>query len=191
MSSACRTAVQTVALPAIAGVAGISTGRTFSLPGSPAVTTQPATLEPEGLAFSADSGAAYVTLQENNAVARLSLSDPLPATLPVANIFGLGQVNFLTDQANDGVYAPLQQLSSLREPDGIRAVELASARYLVTADEGDTAPAPRGGRTLSVFDATTGQLVGDAGNQLADLANRRPRAQLRASTNSAPWSTTP
>ncbi len=43
--------------------------------------------------------------------------------------------------------------------------------YFVTADEGDTANAagssgPRGGRTVSVFNAKTGAFVGDTGNQL-------------------------
>jgi uncharacterized protein len=45
----------------------------------------------------------------------------------------------------------------------------------VTADEGDTrnaagASGPRGGRTVSAFDARTGDLLGDTGSQLDDAA---------------------
>jgi hypothetical protein len=164
--------VQVVELPDISGVPGVTSGRTYDLSGNPPVTNQPGTVEPEGLAFAPDSQTVFVSLQENNAVARLSLTGALPATLPVSQIFGLGQVNFLTDRTNDGAYIPNQQLTTFREPDGLRAVEIDGTLYVVTADEGDTRPNPRGGRTVSIFNATTGALVSDLGNQLADLADR-------------------
>jgi hypothetical protein len=63
------------------------------------------------------------------------------------------------------------------EPDGITMA--ANGRYFVTADEGDTdsdasilaedQPAS-GGRSVSVFEAETGILVGDTGNQLDEVA---------------------
>jgi len=70
-----------------------------------------------------------------------------------------------------------QSMTGLREPDGITTV--ANGRYFVTADEGDTdldSSIPSegkpisGGRTVSVFDAATGTLLGDTGNQLDEVA---------------------
>ncbi|MFV9503855.1 MAG: ExeM/NucH family extracellular endonuclease [Oscillochloridaceae bacterium umkhey_bin13] len=160
----------TVEFPSIAGVPGVGSGRTFDVPGNPVVNNAPGTIEPEGIAFAPDSSVVYLALQENNAIARLSLTDPLPSMLPVGNIFGLGQVDFLTDRINDNSYNPVNRLNVPREPDGIRVVEIGGTRYLLTADEGDTRPNPRGGRTMSIFNAATGALVADLGNQLADLA---------------------
>ena len=60
---------------------------------------------------------------------------------------------------------------TFREPDGIALNQ--TGRSFVTANEGDTRNASggsgvRGGRTVSVFDARTGKLLGDTGSQLDD-----------------------
>jgi hypothetical protein len=162
----------TVELPNIAGVAGVSSGRTHGDASGAAITNAPGTIEPEGVAFAADSSTVYVTLQENNAVARLSLGGALPATLPVSEIFGLGQTTHAADLTSNSTYAPTQTLTAFREPDGLRSVDIGGTRYVVTADEGDTRPNPRGGRTISIFNAATGALVADTGSQLDDLAAR-------------------
>jgi len=159
-----------VELPDLSSLPGVAANRRYDVSGNPLVSNAPGGLEPEGIAFAPDSSAVYVTLQENNAIIRLDLNAPLPATLPASNAFGLGATNHPADLINDGRYDPSQQLTALREPDGVRAVVIGGVTYLVTADEGDTRPNPRGGRTLSIFNAATGELVADAGAQLDDLA---------------------
>ena len=90
---------------------------------------------------------------------------------------GLGTVRHAADIIDDGTYDPSAELFALREPDGI-AVS-ADGRYLISADEGDSDPKigktkaglpSGGGRTLSVFDAISGKLLGDTGSQFDDKA---------------------
>lgn len=164
--------ISTIEFPDISGVPGVSVGRTHGDASGAPITNAPGTIEPEGIAFAPDSQSVYIALQENNAIARLNLAAPLPAVLPVANVSGLGQVVIQTDLTNDGVYNPNQLLVAFREPDGIRVVEIDGTLYLLTADEGDTRPNPRGGRTMSIFKAETGEFVADLGNQLGDLADQ-------------------
>ncbi len=92
-------------------------------------------------------------------------------------VFGLGTVRHAADIIDDGKYDPAAELFALREPDAL-AVS-ADGRYLVSADEGDTDPKiaktkaglpSGGGRTVSVFDAMSGKLLGDTGSQLDDMA---------------------
>jgi hypothetical protein len=158
--------VTTLDLPTLTGSPGFSTGRTDDI-GRLAITNAPATLEPESVAFSHNSRFAYVTLQENNGIARVDV-----LTHKVAFV-GVGQTTHLADLTNDGSYGPVESLTAFREPDGI--VLDVTGRFFVTADEGDTRNAagssgPRGGRTLSVFDAKNGALLSDTGAQLDDAA---------------------
>ena len=158
--------VENVALVSIAGVPGVSSGRTDDLAGLP-IDHQPPTIEPENIAFSHDSRFAYITLQENNAVVRLELRTGEMA------VVGLGQTTHLADLTNGGGYLATEMLTAFREPDGI-AVDK-TGRFFVTADEGDTRNAlgqsgVRGGRTISVFDARTGAFIADTGSQLDDAA---------------------
>jgi DNA-binding beta-propeller fold protein YncE len=158
--------VTNVALPSLAGVPGFSTARTDDIARLP-VDNTPATIEPESVAFSRNSRFAYVTLQENNGVVRV---DVLTGEL---TFLGLGQTSHATDLQVDGLYNPVDLLTAFREPDGIALDQ--TGRFFVTADEGDTrnaagSSAPRGGRTVSVFDADTGVLVGDTGSQIDDAA---------------------
>ena len=159
--------VTQVPLTAVTGVTGISTGRTDDI-GRLSIDNTPATLEPESVAFSGNSRFAYVTLQENNAVLRLDLK-----TL-AKDIVGLGMVSHVADTSTAGGYNPATTLTTFREPDGI-AVDK-TGRFFVTADEGDTrdsagSGALRGGRTVSVFDASSGAFIADTGNQLDAAAN--------------------
>jgi hypothetical protein len=60
-----------------------------------------------------------------------------------------------------------------REPDGIALDQ--TGRFFVTANEGDSRTSAggggvRGGRTVSIFDSTTGALLGETGKQLDDAA---------------------
>lgn len=158
--------VSTLALSSLSGVAGVSTGRTDDI-ARLSIDNSPNTLEPESVAFSHDSRFAYVTLQENNAVVRVDLRTR------EMTVVGLGQTTHAADLINGADYTPTQVLTAFREPDGIALDQ--TNRFFVTADEGDTRNAagsgsPRGGRTVSVFDARTGALLGDTGSQLDDAA---------------------
>lgn len=159
--------VTQIALPSAAGVPGFSVDRKDDL-ARLSITNEPNTLEPESVTFDKRSRYAFVTLQENNAVVRLSLRS--------GNVtyFGLGTTSHLADLTVGGGYSPTQDYVSLREPDGV-FVFGSNGRYVVTADEGDTRNAagssgPRGGRTVSVLDTVTGTVV-DTGNALDDIAN--------------------
>ncbi|SHJ23139.1 Por secretion system C-terminal sorting domain-containing protein [Hymenobacter daecheongensis DSM 21074] len=98
-------------------------------------------LEPEYVAVSADSRLAYITLQENNAVATLDLSQSTPQWV---SLRGLGtqdhsQPGFsldASDQTPDVLLANWP-IRGMRQPDALAAFEVAGQRYLLTANEGD------------------------------------------------------
>jgi hypothetical protein len=139
----------------------------------PIRTHSPALLEPEYIAITPDAKKAYVTLQEDDAVAVVDLTSE-----QVIGYYGLGASQHKVDARYDGWVKFDQSMTGLREPDGITTV--ANGRYFVTADEGDTDEdngsasgkdqPVSGGRTVSVFDAATGALLGDTGNQLDEFA---------------------
>jgi hypothetical protein len=159
--------VTNVALPSLAGVLGVSTDRTDDTARLP-VDNTPGTIEPESVAFSENSRFAYVTLQENNAVVQVDVRTGQ------LTLFGLFKTTHAADLQPNGFYQPVETLTAFREPDGIALDR--TGRFFVTADEGDTRNAaggagPRGGRTVSVFDAEAGVLLGDTGSQLDDAAD--------------------
>ncbi|MDM3870175.1 hypothetical protein QSV34_02270 [Porticoccus sp. W117] len=130
-------------------------------------------LEPEYLAFTPDGATLFVALQENNAVVVVDTS-----TAKVERSFGLGVTRHLADTQDDGRVAFVNELTAFREPDGIALGN--NGKWLLTADEGDTEPKASkinagqkagGGRTLSIFDAASGELLGDTGNQLDAMAH--------------------
>jgi hypothetical protein len=131
-----------------------------------------ALLEPEYIAITPDGSKAYVTLQEDDAVAVVDLIDE-----QVISYYGLGASHHKTDDRYDGWVKFDHPMTGLREPDGIATA--ANGRYFVTADEGDTDPDTSlssdeqpvgGGRSVSVFEAATGALLGDTGNQIDEVA---------------------
>lgn len=108
--------------------------------------------QPEGLAISKDSQLAYVTLQENNALATINLR-----TATVASVISLGTTNHLADIVNESGTDVDDPFRGRRESDGIALSH--DGRWLFTADEGDT-ERPRtpplefsGGRTMTVLSA--------------------------------------
>ncbi len=137
----------------------------------PIKSYSPALLEPEYIAISPDATRAYVTLQEENAVAVVDL-----ITEKIIRYFNLGTTVHSMDSHADGWIQFNQNQTSTREPDGIATI--ANGRYFVTADEGDADFATKepednifsGGRSVSVFDAYSGNFVGDTGNQLDEIA---------------------
>jgi DNA-binding beta-propeller fold protein YncE len=132
----------------------------------PLPSATPEHLEPELAAISPDGTAAYVVLQENNVIVVIDI--------PGARVrysFALGATRHPADLVEDGRAAFTDELFAAREPDGMALTP--DGRWLVTADEGDTDPKASktkaglpagGGRTVSVFDAASGELMGDTGN---------------------------
>lgn len=97
-------------------------------------------LEPEYIAVSSDSSQAWVTLQENNAIAILNLS-----TGNFEQVVGLGfkdhslPGNGLDASDRDGVIniQSYDNLFGMYQPDAIGAYNYQGETYLVTANEGD------------------------------------------------------
>jgi DNA-binding beta-propeller fold protein YncE len=141
----------------------------------------PKYLEPELAAFSKDGNTAFVVLQENNGVAVIDVRNARLVDDYEDGFIGLGITTHAADISDDDPpYVDFRDtLVALREPDGIAVTP--DGRYFVTADEGDTDPKASksdmpafptaGGRTVSVFDARTGALLGDTGNQIDYHAN--------------------
>jgi DNA-binding beta-propeller fold protein YncE len=134
----------------------------------PVSADSPALREPEYIAISPDGAKAYVTLQEGNAVAVVDMINER-----MTGYHNLGTTRHAADILFDGKIEFDRPMTGRREPDGIALA--AKGRYFVTADEGDTEPASpdqplSGGRTVSVFDAATGTLLGDTGSQLDEAA---------------------
>lgn len=97
-------------------------------------------LEPEYIAISADGATAWVTLQENNALAKLDI-----ASATVTDILPLGEKDLSVD--GNGIDASDEDgkidirtfdgVVSLYQPDAIHAYSVGGSTYLVTANEGD------------------------------------------------------
>ena len=96
-------------------------------------------LEPEYVAVSADSRTAYITLQENNAIATLDLVTRQFTSLRTVGYQDHSQAGFsldASDQTPDVLLANWS-IKGMRQPDAIAAFEVAGQRYLITANEGD------------------------------------------------------
>jgi|GEM_PF-2674282 len=96
-------------------------------------------LEPEYVAVNAQGTQAWVTLQENNAVAMVDLT-----TQSISKVKSLGKIA-IKDQAmditDDGAANPVvgnpDNIFALYMPDTLQAVTIAGQDYYVTANEGD------------------------------------------------------
>ena len=122
----------------------------------------PEDLEPEYVSINS-RGQVAVTLQENNGIAVLD-----GRTGEVARIFSAGTQSVEgIDTAEDGA---IDQTGSIpetpREPDALGWI---GDDHVATANEGDWKGGTRG---WSIFDATTGEVVWDAGNSFEQLAVR-------------------
>ncbi len=145
--------------------------------------------QPETVRISADSSFILATLQENNAIARIEVPSPLPRRLSASAFsvrnfdaglrtgLGLTQGRVGEDGCRSSAYdlSLRQEFTSAREPDGIAFTP--DGRYFVTADEDNLAsvnnqsyngiPISRHGtRSISVFDAETGEFLGDSGDTI-------------------------
>ncbi|MBF6211303.1 esterase-like activity of phytase family protein [Nocardia puris] len=122
----------------------------------------PQDLEPEYVSFNG-RGEVAVTLQENNGIAIIDA-----ATATVRSIFSAGTASVSgIDTEDDGTIDQSGAITDLpREPDAIGWI---GDDHLVTANEGDWKGGTRG---WSVFDARTGEVVWDAGDEFERLAVR-------------------
>jgi len=147
-----------------------------------AVTHTPAGLQPEYVAFSPDSRYAFISMQENNGAMVIDLGTGQPANIKYFNLGTSTGTSDISD-TNPPVYNFTGAITNfLREPDGIAAFTTGGQLYFITADEGDNrnnfgGTRLRGGRSVSIFNGTTGALVGTTGPTLD--------AALFAAANSA------
>jgi len=103
-------------------------------------------IEPEYLTVSADSRTAWVTLQENNGIAKINLSSKT-----ITNIFPLGfkdysqEENHIDPSDINKAYTPASwKVKGMYMPDGIAIVEEFGIPFLFTANEGDARKYPDG-----------------------------------------------
>jgi hypothetical protein len=96
-------------------------------------------IEPEYITISSDSKTAWVTLQENNAIAKINI-----ASKTITDIFPLGFKDYsLTGNEIDpsdedkGYKAPKWNVKGMYLPDAITLLEENGTPYLFTANEGD------------------------------------------------------
>lgn len=96
-------------------------------------------VEPEYISVTPDGTKAYVTLQENNAVAVVDLT-----TDAIVDILPLGTVDFNVDSQLDALdddvidIRAFNNLVGLRMPDAIATFEIDGQTYFATANEGDS-----------------------------------------------------
>ena len=97
-------------------------------------------LEPEFITVSADSTTAWITLQENNAIAKLDI-----ASATITDIFGLGfkrhdqaKNGFDASDEDNGINIQPQPTLGMYQPDAIASFQRGNATFLVTANEGDS-----------------------------------------------------
>jgi len=109
-------------------------------------------LEPEYIAISADSRTAYVTLQENNALAIIDIEG---ATVTAIKALGTKDLsiagNGIDASDRDGpngegaINIAPRPVKGMYQPDAVATFEIGGQTYLVTANEGDTRVYPQEG----------------------------------------------
>ncbi|WP_299916818.1 choice-of-anchor I family protein [uncultured Roseobacter sp.] len=96
-------------------------------------------VEPEYIAISPDGSTAFVSLQENNAIAKVDLE-----TGEIFDIFSLGTVDFSSESkldADDNGVIDIRNFDNLvgfRMADAISSFEIDGQTYIATANEGDS-----------------------------------------------------
>jgi len=146
-------------------------------------------IEPEYITVSRDSKWAWVSLQENNAIARINVEEK-----KLDGIFDLGFVDhskkgFSLDAIKDGkVHTEFEFFRGIRQPDGIKVFETDSSAFVVTANEGaevknfnkkkicgdeEKCEVKFGTRSISVFDGFSGKLLWDSGDSMERLIAKK------------------
>jgi len=139
ISNPARLVVRTAGFGAFTGQEAALRARGIRLYGPGASASQD--LEPEYIALSADGLTAWVTLQENNALAKVDI-----ATATVTDIFPLGFKNYgvagneLDVSDRDGSTINIRTwpgVYGMYQPDAMASYTVDGRTYLVTANEGD------------------------------------------------------
>lgn len=94
-------------------------------------------LEPEFITISNDSNYAWVTLQENNAIATIDLT-----TKTIIAVNGLGFKSYNTggldsSDKDNAINITTKNVYGMYQPDGITQMTIGETTYLITANEGD------------------------------------------------------
>lgn len=105
----------------------------------PAGTSVAQDLEPEYLSYDADTGKAFVVLQENNAMA---IIDVASASVDMIKSLGLkswedNELDASNKDGSAGQFASYAQLKGLYMPDTAVSYSVAGKTYIITANEGD------------------------------------------------------
>eukprot|EP00105_Crassostrea_gigas_P022106 XP_011441491.1 PREDICTED: uncharacterized protein LOC105338188 isoform X3 [Crassostrea gigas] len=111
-------------------------------------------LEPEHITFSADEKKAYISLQENNAIAEVDM-----VLETITDLRGLGfkdWAKYKLDPSDEdgGINIYPYPIYGMYQPDAIRTVTIGGREYIVTADEGDSKDYSGLKLTTSGFDET-------------------------------------
>lgn len=133
-------------------------------------------LEPEYVAVTADSRYAYVSLQENNAVALVDLRRNA-----IRNILPLGVVNHLQQpldasdrdsaSGDEEINIDAEPVFGLRQPDSIAVMQYQGQPYLFTANEGDA-------RDFEEKRVKSGSLTFDPSGVISRLPNLQDDEEL-------------
>ena len=132
----------------------------------------PADPQPEFVAISPSGIEVAVSLQENNGVVVIDISDP-SAPL-IKRVFCAGTVERKADLKKDGQISFSDDFKGRREPDSLTYLSVGGKNYLALANEGDTELKSfgdgvyPGGRGLSIHDMD-GNVLWDSGVEL-DIA---------------------
>ena len=95
-------------------------------------------LEPEFVTVSSDSTTAWVTLQENNAIAKVNLANGQVELLPLGlKDYSLPGNGIDPSNEDGGINIREVPVFGLYQPDTIATYEVGGKTYLVTANEGD------------------------------------------------------
>tara|TARA_R110002126_G_scaffold43555_24_gene124964 strand:- start:3097 stop:4947 length:1851 start_codon:yes stop_codon:yes gene_type:complete len=104
----------------------------------PAGTSVAQDLEPEYIAVAADSKKAWVSLQENNAIGIIDLTD---MTIEVKALGFKDWGQYLIDYTNENEvasFAKLPNVYGMYQPDSIASYQWNGATFIVSANEGDS-----------------------------------------------------
>ena len=124
------------------GFGGLMLPTGVRLSGKPGLSWQGTDIEPESISINGNY--AYVTLQENNAVAKVNLrSDVIERVFPLGSVDFTSQLVDLSDRddaaGKGSLIKPVfgNNVLGLRMPDGVAAFSLGLKDYFLTANEGD------------------------------------------------------
>jgi len=97
-------------------------------------------LEPEYIAISADSKTAWISLQENNALAKLNI-----ASATITDVFGLGYKKhqqkrnaFDASNKDDAINIKAWPTKGMYQPDAIATYQRGDSTFILSANEGDS-----------------------------------------------------